>query len=177
MTRYEYRVLPAPSKGVKVKGARTTEARFAHALMELMNELGGEGWEYQRTDTLPCEERVGLTGRATRFQNMLVFRRALAETVEEPVRSLTFLRNGAEAETPQAADEVAMDDAADAADAATGLPKEETRESVADRLAATLRNGNHSGRVSTVNARASAGNAPKLGAATGKGMVQPGGHS
>ncbi|MDH3263881.1 MAG: DUF4177 domain-containing protein [Paracoccaceae bacterium] len=77
MTRYEYKVLPAPQRGVKAKGAKSTEARFAHALMEIMNELGRDGWEYQRTDTLPCEERVGLTGRATRFQNMLVFRRAL----------------------------------------------------------------------------------------------------
>jgi len=31
-----------------------------------------------RADTLPVEERVGLTGRTTTFQHMLVFRRALA---------------------------------------------------------------------------------------------------
>ena len=32
-------------------------------------------------DALPCDERVGLTGSKTTFQNMLVFRRALeAET-------------------------------------------------------------------------------------------------
>lgn len=84
MTRYEYKVLPAPVRGMKAKGVKTTEARFAHALMEIMNELGREGWEYQRTDTLPCEERVGLTGRTTRFQNMLVFRRAEPEARPEP---------------------------------------------------------------------------------------------
>ena len=77
MIHYEYKVLPAPQKGVKVKGAKTTEARFAHALMEIMNEMGRDGWEYQRTDTLPCQERVGLTGKRTQFQNMLVFRRQL----------------------------------------------------------------------------------------------------
>lgn len=77
MTQFEYKVLPAPQRGQKAKGAKTTEARFAHALMEVMNELGAEGWEYLRADTLPCEERVGLTGRTTRFQNMLIFRRAL----------------------------------------------------------------------------------------------------
>ncbi len=47
-----------------------------------MNAMGADGWEYQRTDTLPCEERVGLTGRTTVFQNMLVFRRAVAATAD-----------------------------------------------------------------------------------------------
>lgn len=77
MPRYEYRVVPAPKKAGKVKGVKGTEARFAHELSVLMNEFGADGWEYQRTDTLPCEERSGLTGRTTSFQNMLVFRRAL----------------------------------------------------------------------------------------------------
>jgi len=51
---------------------------FAHALETVMNTLGAQGWDYLRTDTLPCEERQGLTGRTTNYQNMLVFRRALA---------------------------------------------------------------------------------------------------
>lgn len=82
MSAYEYKVVPAPKKGVKTKGARTQEARFAHALQVLMNEQGADGWEYQRTDTLPCEERQGFTGRTTTYQNMLVFRRSL-ETPQE----------------------------------------------------------------------------------------------
>ena len=83
MHRYEYRVVPAPKRGEKAKGAKTTGDRFALALTHLMNDLGAEGWEYLRADTLPCEERVGLTGKTTTFQNMLVFRRLLsAETVE-----------------------------------------------------------------------------------------------
>ncbi|SIN86295.1 hypothetical protein [Vannielia litorea] len=79
MPRYEYRVVPAPERGKKAKGAKSTAGRFAFALEELMNEMGAAGWEYQRTDTLPCQERVGLTGRQTTFQHMLVFRRELAE--------------------------------------------------------------------------------------------------
>ncbi|WP_373353771.1 DUF4177 domain-containing protein [Pseudoroseicyclus sp. CXY001] len=78
MQTYEYRVVPAPKKGLKAKGVKTAEARFAHALQALMNELGAEGWDYIRTDTLPSEERTGLTGRTTTsYQNMLVFRRPL----------------------------------------------------------------------------------------------------
>ena len=82
MAKFEYKVVPAPKKGLKSKGLKTTEDRFAHAMASTMNELGAEGWEYLRADTLPCEEREGLMGRTTNFQNMLVFRRVLAE---EPV--------------------------------------------------------------------------------------------
>lgn len=85
MQRYEYRVVPAPKRGEKVKGVKTTEDRFALSLSKVMNDLGREGWEYVRADTLPCEERVGLTGRTTTFQHMLVFRRTFAAL--EPTRS------------------------------------------------------------------------------------------
>ncbi len=77
MTRYEYKVIPAPQKGEKSRKARTTEDRFALALSGVMNKLGQDGWEYLRADTLPCEERVGLTGKTTHFQHMLVFRRTM----------------------------------------------------------------------------------------------------
>ncbi|MCI2398614.1 DUF4177 domain-containing protein [Aliiroseovarius subalbicans] len=75
--KFEYKVVPAPKKGKRVKGVKGAEARFANTLSDVMNEYGAEGWEYQRTDTLPCETRSGLTGKTTVFQNMLVFRRAL----------------------------------------------------------------------------------------------------
>jgi hypothetical protein len=81
---YEYKVVPAPVKGVKAKGVKGAEAQFAHALSELMNGLAVDGWEYQRADTLPAEMRSGLTGKTTVFRNMLVFRRALTvEAVEQ----------------------------------------------------------------------------------------------
>jgi hypothetical protein len=77
MTGFEYKVVPAPLRGLKGKGIKGTPARFANALQLVMNDLGAQGWEYQRTDTLPVEERVGLTKKSTSFQNMLVFRRTL----------------------------------------------------------------------------------------------------
>ena len=81
MQRFEFKVIPAPKRGEKARGVKTTEERFALALTSLMNQLGAEGWDYVRADALPCDERVGLTGSKTTFQNMLVFRRALeAET-------------------------------------------------------------------------------------------------
>lgn len=79
MQRYEFQVVPAPRRGEKARGARTTEDRFALALTRLMNRMGAEGWDYVRADALPCDERSGLTGVKTTFQNMLVFRRPLGE--------------------------------------------------------------------------------------------------
>jgi hypothetical protein len=77
MQRFEYKVIPAPKRGEKARGVKTTEDRFAYALTSLMNQLGAEGWDYVRADSLPCEERVGFTGSKTTFQNVLVFRRAV----------------------------------------------------------------------------------------------------
>lgn len=75
MASFEYRVVPAPKKGARSWGLKSTEDRFATALAKMMNDLAAEGWEYQRSDTLPCEEKSGFRGKSTVFQNMLVFRR------------------------------------------------------------------------------------------------------
>ena len=82
MQRYEYKVVPSPRKGEKARDAKTTPDRFALALTSLMNKLGLEGWEYLRADALPCDERVGLTGSKTTFQNVLVFRRVVEAGAE-----------------------------------------------------------------------------------------------
>lgn len=86
MQRYEYKVVPAPRRGEKSRGVKTIEDRFALALTVVMNDLGRDGWDYVRADTLPVDERAGFTGGTkTTFQNMLVFRRPLtAETVAAP---------------------------------------------------------------------------------------------
>lgn len=90
MQRFEYKVVPAPKRGEKARGVKTTEDRFALALTTLMNELGAEGWDYVRADALPCEERTGFTGTKTTFQNMMVFRRALGadSAAERPAMRL-----------------------------------------------------------------------------------------
>lgn len=79
MQRFEYKVVPAPTRGEKVRTAKTGADRFAHALSQIMNALGRDGWDYVRADTLPSEERTGFTGRTTVYHNMLVFRRNLAD--------------------------------------------------------------------------------------------------
>ena len=78
MQTHEYTVIPAPSRGEKARGARTGIERFAYALTGEINRMAAAGWEYVRAETLPCEERSGLTSRTTVYHNVLVFRRALA---------------------------------------------------------------------------------------------------
>lgn len=86
MQQHEYTVIPAPARGEKTRGARTGAERFAHALTVEINRMAAAGWEYIRAETLPCEERSGLTSRTTVYHNVLVFRRRLPSpaTVQEP---------------------------------------------------------------------------------------------
>lgn len=104
MQRYEYKVIPAPAKGEKSRGAKTTPDRFAYKLTTVMNDLARDGWDYLRADTLPCEERSGLTGKVTTYQNMLVFRRPVAQARALPIFDQTTvpadLLTGASASGP-----------------------------------------------------------------------------
>lgn len=88
MPKYEYKVVPAPAKGLKARGVRGHEARFAYALQDLMNRMGADGWEYQRAETLPSEERHGLTTVTTTYRNVLVFRRIASDTEDYAPRLL-----------------------------------------------------------------------------------------
>lgn len=70
----------------KSKGAKTPADRYAATLTEAINAMAVEGWEYLRAETLPSEERSGLTGRTTLFHNLLIFRRLIeaAEPISAP---------------------------------------------------------------------------------------------
>lgn len=149
MPRYEYRVVPAPEKGKKAKGAKGTSGRFAVALQDLMNEMGAAGWEYQRTDTLPCQERVGLTGRQTTFQHMLVFRRTLAAEAVSDEEVTALLAAPEDEPAPDAAEEPET-----AEEQAEPQPEKRDAVAAARDVAAAL------------SARAREGKAPALGPAT-----------
>ncbi len=82
MQEFEYKVVPAPHKGTKAKGIKTPEDRFAYSIENTLNEMAAEGWEYQRAELLPSEERSGLTGSTTNWRNLLIFRRPLASNAE-----------------------------------------------------------------------------------------------
>lgn len=83
MQQFEYKVVPAPDRGMKIKGLKTPADRYARAVSDLMNQLSQDGWEYWRAETLPSEERKGLTGSITVYHNLLVFRRPSAEVLAQ----------------------------------------------------------------------------------------------
>lgn len=160
MPQYEYKVVPAPQRGEKAKGLKTSGERFAHALMGVMNDLGRDGWEYLRADTLPCEERSGLTGKSTTYQNMLVFRREVAATaLIEPPKAL---------EAPKVSDSVP--EPANDAGAAEVDDAAETETQEAPPLAAQTPealSASLSPKIASVN-RPQEGKAPKVGPAANK---------
>ena len=85
MDQFEYKVVPAPTKGQKARGLRRPEEKFAFSIQEIVNEMALDSWEFQRSETLPHEERTGLTGVTTTFRSVLVFRRPKTATQAAPV--------------------------------------------------------------------------------------------
>ena len=74
---YEYKVVGAPERAKRARGARTRTDRVARTLQDLINSEAVDGWEYQRTDLIPVEERPGLFSRVRETHRaVLVFRRA-----------------------------------------------------------------------------------------------------
>ncbi len=156
MPRYEYRVVPAPNRGVKARGVKGAEARFSYALQELMNQMGHNGWEYQRAETLPSIERSGLTSTTTEWRNVLVFRRAITTDLDAfqpellpapnsrpepaiadgPPAQVSADAAQSEAETPEA-DEPVGDIAKEAAMTAAPTPEEADAKAPSDGAADT----------------------------------------
>ena len=75
MQAFEYKAIPAPGRGKKARGVKSTEDRFALAITDALNTMAADGWDYVRAETLPCEGRKGLTGTQTTDQHILIFRR------------------------------------------------------------------------------------------------------
>lgn len=74
MEYFEYKVIPAPRRSVRVKGAKGTDGKFAATLEKIINDLAAEGWQYLRAESLPIDERHGITRRKTEnYQNVLIF--------------------------------------------------------------------------------------------------------
>lgn len=94
MSRYEYRVIPAPRRAKRAKGARTPQDRFARTLTDVINDEAKEGWEFQRAESLPVEEKKGMLSSATEsYQSVLVFRRALQQPATRPDPALRAVTN------------------------------------------------------------------------------------
>lgn len=139
MQRYEYKVVPAPRRGEKARGVKTVEDRFALALTGLMNTLAADGWEYQRADALPVDERAGLTGGTrTSYHNLLTFRRPLAVADRGTAPMLSAVPVGGPVAGPVAAPAPVAAVAAVPAEPVLGTEQEAKAEPAALRLGAAV---------------------------------------
>ena len=76
MSYYEYRVVPAPKSLPKVKGQKSPEGRYSHAMAAALNAEGQEGWEFQRSETIETDVKRGFLSKArAETISVLVFRR------------------------------------------------------------------------------------------------------
>lgn len=86
--QYEYKVVGAPEKGRRKRGAKTRSDRVAAAFEDVLAAEAVEGWEYQRTDLVPVDERRGMFGRRDEVHRaVMVFRRPLRQSVEPVARN------------------------------------------------------------------------------------------
>lgn len=77
---FEYQLLPTPTATKKVKGVKTIEGRFAHAMADALNEQAKSGWEFVGQESFAVEEKAGMMSKAKGVTlNYLVFRRAVAQ--------------------------------------------------------------------------------------------------
>lgn len=123
MSAWEYKIVPAPNKGVKARGIKGADNRFAYALEILMNDMADEGWEFQRAETLPSIERAGLTGTTTEWRNVMVFRRGRADDTEDFEHELLPAPDPAHDLAPTFEPETAVEAAPDPSIAAATLQK------------------------------------------------------
>ncbi len=80
MAQFEYKAIAAPRRAKRVKGAKSTTDRFAHAMTDALNTMGAEGWEYVRSETLPVDEKKGMLSSAVEaYHSVMVFRRPIEE--------------------------------------------------------------------------------------------------
>lgn len=91
---YEYKVVPAPVRATKVKGLKTTAQRFSHALAEHMNAEAAGGWQFQRTETLACEERSAMGRVKTTMQTVMVYARAVGAVRPDASAALAAAQEG-----------------------------------------------------------------------------------
>lgn len=75
MTKYEYKVVPAPRQAEKLRDTKGLEARFAATLASLMNFHGAQGWDYVRSETMEAEDRRMLGKNRSEEVTVLIFRR------------------------------------------------------------------------------------------------------
>lgn len=110
MSRFEYKVVPAPERARPGLIAGDRRDRYASTLTEAINALAEEGWTFLRTDRLPYTVR-GFLGRKIREpREVMVFQRPATAGAVSLTEAEARLRAGADPDAVmRLADEVRED--------------------------------------------------------------------
>lgn len=84
MSRFEYKIVPAPDRAGKVARGIKGQDRFAMTLTEAINAYANEGWTFVRTDRLPYTGRTWYWMARTRDRDVMVFQRPADEKKRTP---------------------------------------------------------------------------------------------
>ncbi len=76
MECFEYKLVATATNTAKNDSLPKTDDAFAWALLDGMNALGRDGWEFLRTETVTDQRRAGLF-RKRQSHEFMVYRRAL----------------------------------------------------------------------------------------------------
>lgn len=142
MTHYEYKVVPAPTRGQKAKGVKGPEARFAHRLEQDLNTIATDGWEFLRAETLPSEERSGLTSTQTHYRSVLVFRRTRVTDIAESVQTTVETQSDGFQPMPEMREDEQHD--AETTAQPDTAPQQDESDTLRDRVAQLMEQGDTS---------------------------------
>ena len=88
MERYEYKLVAAPKARNKYSGAKKSIDLFAQTLMDSMNELATDGWQFVRQEKVTESRRTLFFGHKNRQHDYMVYRRPRRSngmSLDEPI--------------------------------------------------------------------------------------------
>jgi hypothetical protein len=114
---FEYKCVGGPERPKRLRGTRSRSERVALAMQEIINIEAVDGWEYQRTDLVPVEEKAGLFSRAHDVHRaVLIFRRerSAARPAHAPMQAPAHVESVAASPEPEMARQAEPADAREA---------------------------------------------------------------
>lgn len=83
---YEYDVVPAPKKPMRIAGVTREDERVAYDLAALFDDMAVDGWEYVRADVIHIDDVTGISGNVPKTHTLLVFRRPMMLPAVDPIK-------------------------------------------------------------------------------------------
>ncbi|MEM1272665.1 MAG: hypothetical protein AAGF88_02550 [Pseudomonadota bacterium] len=82
MSRYEFTVIPAPTRVRKLTDLTKGQDKFCATITDILTDMGLEGWDFMGAETLPYTRRRFIIFWQNAERTCLVFRREIERLVE-----------------------------------------------------------------------------------------------